>query len=121
VAELGRCAGGAAEDPPVEHDPAADPGAHCEHDQIAGREPVLVVVGLGERRDGRVVVDEHRHPRALAEHLAQRHVPERDVHRRAHAACLPLDDGRDPDADRGAAVAGRGSDRARQLIEQRLG
>ena len=62
VAELGRGAGGAAVDAPVDDDAAADAGADGDHHERAGDEVEVVVVGLGERGDGRVVVDEGRDP-----------------------------------------------------------
>ena len=95
VAQLGRGAGRPAEDAPVDHDAAADAGADREHHEVAGGEPELLVVGLGEGRYGRVVVDEHRQARALAEHLAEGDVGQRDVHRRPHAPGLPLHDRRE--------------------------
>ena len=99
VAELAGAAGGAAVDPAAEHQPAADAGADREHHQVAGDHLQILVVGLGERGDGRVVVDEHRHAEPLAEHLAQRHVDERDVHRGDHAPGLEVDDRGHADAD----------------------
>ncbi len=82
----------------------------------------LVVVGLGERGDGRVVVDEHRHAEPLAEHLAQRHVGERHVDRGDHPAGVELDDRRHPDADRVELVVSDCASIDRdELIDQRLG
>ena len=64
VTELARGAGRAAVDPPAEDEAAADAGPDREHHQVVGDRPQLLVVGLGQRRDGRVVVDEHGHARA---------------------------------------------------------
>ncbi len=74
VPELAGAAGGAAVDPPAEHDPAAHAGPDREHHEVVRDQSQLLVVGLRQRRDGRVVVDEHRHAEPLAEHRAQRHV-----------------------------------------------
>ena len=74
---------------------------------------------LGQRGDGGVVVDEHRHVQALAEQLAQRHAAQGDVHRRAGRAGLEVDHRRDPEAD-GLRVA-RGLDDLDELVHQRVG
>ena len=42
VADLGRRAGRAAVEPPVEHEPAADAGADREHHQVRARHPAVV-------------------------------------------------------------------------------
>ena len=82
LAELAGGAGGAAVGAAVDHDAAADARADRDHHQRARRRsrPSLVV-RLGERRDGRVVVDEDRQPRRSSQDRAQRHVGERDVRR----------------------------------------
>ena len=48
----------------------------------------LLVVSLGERRDRRVVVDEHRNPEPLPQHLANRGIDERYVDGRDHPSGL---------------------------------
>ena len=69
VSELAGAAGRAAVDPAAEHDPAADAGPDRDHHEVVRDQPQLLVVCLGERGHGRVVVDEHRHPEPLAQHL----------------------------------------------------
>ena len=64
--ELAGAAGSSAVDPPVEHDPAADTGADREQHKVVGHELQVLVVGLGQRGDGRVVVDEHRQAETVA-------------------------------------------------------
>ena len=49
--------------PPADHDAAADAGADREHHDDVGDRAHVVVVRLGERGDGRVVVDEGRDAR----------------------------------------------------------
>ena len=109
----------AAVDAAVDDDPAADPGADRDHHERLRDQVEVVVVGLGQRGDGGVVVDEHRHVQALAQQLAQRHAAQRDVHRRAGGAGLEVDDRRDPEAD-GLRVA-RGLDHLDELVHQRVG
>ena len=104
-------AGRAAVDPAADDDPAADAGADVNITRQLGDRLEVVVVGLGERGDGRVVVDEDRDAEALGEELAQRHVLQRDVHRRARGAGREVDDRRDADAD--------GVGRARLLDQRR--
>ena len=111
VAELGGGAGRAAHDAPADDDAAADAGADREHHEVARDEPPVVVIGLGERGAGRVVVDVHRHAEPLAQHGAQRDVLQRDVHRGADPPGRPVDDRRHRDAD-GGRVAGRADGRA---------
>ena len=79
VAELARRAGRTAIGASVDHDATADAGADREHHQAAHVEPAVGVVGLGERRDRGIVVDEHRQAEAVAELPAQRDVLQRDV------------------------------------------
>ena len=50
VPELAGAAGGAAVDPPAEHQPAAHARADRQHHQILGHELQVLVVGLGQRR-----------------------------------------------------------------------
>ena len=100
VAELAGAAGRAPVDPAAEHDPAAHPCADRQHHEVVSDEQQVVVVRLGQRGDGGVVVDEHGHAEPIAEHLAQRHVDKRDVDRGDDASGLELDHGGNADADR---------------------
>ena len=97
--KLARAAGRAPVDPPAEHQAAADAGADRQHHEVAGDHPQIVVVGLGQRRDGRIVIDEDGHAEPLAEPLAQRHVAQRDIGRGDDPPGLELDDRRHPDPD----------------------
>ena len=115
-----RCgAGRAAKQAAVEDQPAADPGADREHDQMPAAQGAILV-GLRERGARAVVVDEHGQPEALGEQRAQREVGERDVHAEADPARLELDDARDPDADGANLRQPEPVDHADHLIEQRL-
>jgi hypothetical protein len=119
VADLRRGAGRAAVEVPAQHGAAAHAGADREHHEVRAREaPVLE--RLGERRARRVVVDEHRQAEALREQLAQRHVLERDVHARADAPGLEVDNGRHADADRAHVVVAMALDRLHELGDQRV-
>ena len=104
VTDLRRGAGRAAVGTPCDHDTAADSGADRQHHKILDVEVASLVVRFGERRDRRVVVDEYGNAQLVLEDVAQRHVLERDVDRRADHAGRELDDRRDPDADRGERV-----------------
>ena len=106
VADLAGGAGRAAVGAAVDHDAAADAGPDGDHHEAVARQARALVVGLGERGDGGVVVDEDRHPEPLAEHGAQRHVGERDVGARADQAGRELDDRGDAEADRLGRLAG---------------
>ena len=65
VTELTRTACGAPINASAEHEAAADAGPNGDHHEVLGDHSKLVVVSLGERRDRRVVVDEHRNPEPL--------------------------------------------------------
>ena len=99
MAELTGATRGAPVDPAAEHESAAHSGPNGQHHQIVCEQGQRLVVSLSQRRDGRVVVDKHRDPEPLAEHLSQRNVLQRDVDRRDHPAGVELDDRRDADAD----------------------
>ena len=74
VSELPGAPGGTPVDSPANHDTAAHAGADGDHHQVARHQVEVLVVGLGQRGDGRVVVHEHRHAHALREYVAQLHV-----------------------------------------------
>ena len=76
-------------------------------------------MGLGQRGDRRVVVDEDGELEALGEDAAQRHVLQRDVDRVARGAGREVDDRRDADAD-GVGRAGA-LDQLGELVDQPLG
>ena len=120
VAELARTAGRAAVDPSAEHDPASDAGADRQHHEVVGDKPQLLVVGLGEGRDGRVVVDEHGQAEPIPEDLPQRHVGQRHVDRRHHASGFELDDRRDADADGLEVVDAGRLEHVDELVDQRI-
>jgi RNA polymerase sigma-70 factor (ECF subfamily) len=103
---------------PVDDDAAAHAGAHRDHHERAGDEVEVVVMGLGECRHGRVVVDEGRDPYPVGQQLTQRHALQRDVDRAARAACFEVDHARHADAD-GVGRAGV-LDRLGQLLDERL-
>ena len=118
VAELGCGARGPAVDAPVDDDAAAHTGPHGDHHERAGDEVEVVVMGLGERRDGRVVVDERGDAYPVAQQLTQRHALQRDVDRAARRAGCEVDHAGQPDADRvGRAGVLDGLD---QLIDERI-
>ena len=119
VSDLGGRTRRAAVDAPADDDPAADAGTDREHHKVAGDEHAVLVIGLGERRARRVVVDEDGDAQPLAQHGAQRHVVQWDVHRRADPAGLPVDDRWNGDAD-GGGIAGR-RDGVDELGDQRFG
>ena len=75
-------------------------------------------MGLGERGDGRVVVDEGRDPYPVGQQLTQRHALQRDVDRAARAACFEVDHARHADAD-GVGRAGV-LDRLGELVDERV-
>ena len=105
VAELGRGARRAPVQLPVQHQPAADPRPHREHDQVPDHRLTRFVERLGEGRQVGVVVDEHRQPEALLEHAAEVEVGQVKVDARAHPAGGELDHRGHPDPDgRGASV-----------------
>jgi hypothetical protein len=104
VPELTGRPGRAAEDPPADDDAAADPGAHREHHKALGDWAQILVVGLGERRDGRVVVDEDGHLQVLGELAAQRDMLQRDVHRAARGTRGEVHDRRDADPHGGCGT-----------------
>ena len=64
VADLARRARRPAERAPVDHDAAADARPDGEHHEAVRGEASSLVVGLRERRDRRIVVDERRPSRA---------------------------------------------------------
>ena len=117
VPELTGPAGGAAVDPPSEHESPADPGADREHHEVAGDHHELLVVRLGERRHGRVVVDEHGHPEP------RRRAPRAAARRRA--GCSPrrrpdrfeVDDRRHPEPDAIQLLAAALRDRLHELFD----
>jgi hypothetical protein len=90
VTELTRSAGGAAINASAEHEAAADAGPDGDHHEVFGDHSKLLVVSLGECRDRRVVVDEHRNPEPLPQHLANRDIDERHVDGRDHPSSLEL-------------------------------
>ena len=118
VAQLGRGARGPAVDATVDDDAAAHAGADRDHHERGGDEVEVVVMGLGERGDGRVVVDEGRDPYPVGQQLTQRHALQRDVDRAARAACFEVDHARHADAD-GVGRAGV-LDRLGELVDERV-
>jgi hypothetical protein len=99
VAELGAEPGRAAEDPAVDHDPAAHAGAERVHDEIA-RGAALDELGLGERRAVGVVLHVDRKAEAVLEVAAQLDARERDVHAGEDGARGEVDLRRHADPDR---------------------
>ena len=119
VPELGGRSGRPAVDPSVDHYPAAYPGADREHHEMSDVDLRVGPVGLGDRRDGGVVVDVDRQAEALAQDLAQRDLLQRDVDRGAGHPPGEVHDARDADADR---VGGQLLlDRLDELLDERVG
>src|SRR5215218_7972489 len=122
VAQLGAETGGAAEDPPVDDQYAADAGAERQHRELA-RGRIGDQLRLAERSAVGVVVDEDRHSQAVAQGRAQRNARQRDVHARECGAALGVDLGGHADPDRRQApveTCGRLARNRRDLVEQRL-
>jgi len=78
-------------------------------------------MSFGECRHRRIVVDEHRRAQTLLEHLAQRHVGERQVDRCDHASGLEFDNGGDTDAHAVELMAAQALDDCDQLLYERGG
>ena len=121
VAELAGGTGRAPVDAAIEHQPAADPGADGEHDQVLHDRPAGVVERLRERRHRGVVVHEHRQPETLREHHAKVDVVEREVGAGADPPGGELDHRRHPHADRDRARAAHLVDARDDLVDQPLG
>ena len=61
---------------------------------------------LGERRQIRVVIDEHWHPQPLGHHVPKCNIRERQVHRPHGDSRAMVDQRRDPEPDRRHLVPG---------------
>ena len=119
VADVARRALGAAVDPALGDDPAADAGADLDEEQVVVGAPGLVV--LAQRHDVDVVVDERRRAEVVSEPTADAiAVPAGHDRRRHRRARGELD--RAGDADAGAAdvvvrAAELGEHRVERLLE----
>ena len=130
VSELAGRSGRPAVDPPAEHQSAADARGNDEHHQVAGDELQLLVVGLGERGEVRVVVDEHRDAEAVLQHLTEGNVGQRQIDcavRRRCSAPRGRDDAsgvgvhnpRHADTDRAQVVRPGAAHHGGELVDQR--
>jgi hypothetical protein len=107
----------APERPPVEHEPAADPGPERQHDHVA-RAAAGAQHPLGERSRVRVVLDRDRQAEATLHPIAKGEVCERDVDRALRAARALVDPRRDADPDGADSVAQHLLDRRVESREQ---
>ncbi len=109
--------GPAAIEPPVEHDPPADPGAERESDHVAG--PSACADAPFRQRDGvAVVLDAHRHAEPVAEVLREIEVREREIDGAERDPGPAIDVHRDADADRPTALREQLGDEALELGEE---